>query len=391
MTFLAQLQRHEAYFHLSLVIDTPPSCLEVIELARRDGIRVRTLYVLRELLFLYRRGSCDLEQRDIWILLRADDDDDGLEQALRTLLHELSHLDSTVSGEFKTIDEDWDEEVRTWKHAHALAQRWGMETVLPLLVVQEHIDYCEHMRESHWEAGNLAGSHRPHIARTAYDALCQLAQQRHWTGEYLFSVLSGIADQDEDQALLVGFDRCLLRSSWMLPYGHGRGDFGALAQPKTKESTQFLRHVLASVTSGVYRSQVSTWKYQETRKRHFGFFQIEDANSFTQVLVRVNEILLDHAELSARVYWWVYTSEPSVSLPHIYRLSLEFDISFQDEQDDGFVFPEYEVWLLFPSSTYALFETAWQQYVLSWRKHTSICEETLDDGLRLLWHKMQAY
>jgi hypothetical protein len=389
MKFAEHLQLISEVHQRHIILDTPPECATLLERARQDGIMVRRLYVLSEPLYPYRGGGCDLARRDIWVLFRGEEEG-GLVRTLRTLLHELAHLAWTKTGAHSTIDQDWDEEARTWARARELAQRWGMETCFSEADLQEEVNFIEQMRENHWEAGNLSGALHPRYARAAYDAICMLASQRGWTLQQLSEALGGYSEDTEANAIAVGFDRCLLRWSWSLPYGYGKGDFGPCTLQQSKESAHLLRRLLASIAQRDLPFKPPDWKCIHAGKTRLGFLQVEQAEDLTRVLAFSNALLLDHDDLSAHVCWWVYGTPTSDPLPRLYRLCVAYRPSWQNSKQD---LPETELWIRFPASTLSstsqgetLLETTWQRYVLSWQRSTALYNETLDDGLMLLWH-----
>ena len=98
---------------------TPPSllCDRIWRRAQDEGMALGALYVLRSPIDLGVAGSYNRHTRDIYIV---QDPAESEQHAARMLLHELAHAASPCDAPL-TVDDDWDEEVRTFRRARALA------------------------------------------------------------------------------------------------------------------------------------------------------------------------------------------------------------------------------------------------------------------------------
>src|SRR6266567_8240967 len=162
MSIREELNLYTLIYQRSLEREPPAPCLALIKKARQEGLPLREVFVLSHPLSPLAGGGCDPQNGEIWVLLR-EGQEDGVEQTLRALLHELAHLQSPPPHPYRGIDEDWDEERRTWERAYVLARHWGMEQVFPEEMLKEEKDAIEHLREDHWAAGLLAGSTDPRL------------------------------------------------------------------------------------------------------------------------------------------------------------------------------------------------------------------------------------
>jgi hypothetical protein len=378
-----------------IVLAPPPECLFLVERARQDGIALRFLYVLSEPLDPLLGGESDPLSRDVWIYLRSAQQG-GLHKTMRTLLHELAHLEKfSHESHVADIDEDWDEEARVWERAYQLARRWGVEEVFPEEVLQQLLAHNESMREDHWYAAWLAGTRHPQLSRLAYAALCQRAGERDWTFEQLSEAMQGASADDGANATVADFDRCLLRSRWRYAVGYGRGSFGSLACAPDNESARLLRNALFSLAQRSTPPVPPDWMDMGSGKHRLGFLVVEEAEQFTRLLGLVQALLLDHPDLYGTAYWHVYGQvEGNAPLPRLYHLAVTYSPDCQAverERETSPALPEVQLWILFPSRLAVvnhLIEPAWQRYILSWIKTTALRCEELEDGITLLLHAL---
>ena len=102
------------------VVTTPsPLCDRIWQHTQAEGLDLGALYVLRSPIDLGVGGSYNRRTRDIYVV---QFEEAGEVHAARTLLHELAHAVYPCDVP-RTIEADWDEEVRTFRRARDLAAR----------------------------------------------------------------------------------------------------------------------------------------------------------------------------------------------------------------------------------------------------------------------------
>jgi hypothetical protein len=118
-------------------------------------------------------------------------------------------------------------------------------------------------------AGDLAGDHSLCVAQAAFDALRALAAEHGWHGAAWDAMLWG----DTHEPALPGYtaiadlDRCLLRPSWSLGWGHGQG-FDALTIPPAPQAAQAARTLRCVLQEAAQRGRAITRATTRLRRRH---------------------------------------------------------------------------------------------------------------------------
>jgi len=372
-----------------ILLDSPQECEEMLAQARSEGIEVSRLYVLSTPLGLYKGGSFLRRDRSMWIHYDRSHPD-GLNRALRYELHELAHAENPPV-DYTSIDQDWDEEERTWKRAVQLACDWGWERLFPAGYLEERLAELEVLREHHWSAGYLLGSLSPSLARVAYDALCDVRVQEGWDLSFFGAALGGWSKDPLANARVLDFDRSLLRS-WRVPYQRG-GAFGSMRLHSTERSDSLLRTTLRAVAEHPLALTQLNW--QKSRGTDLCFIQVEEEQDFCLAIGALNGLLLDGAPASVLATWHCYGDSTRDRTPPLYRLAVHAsdDTNGLEALDPPVVQPsparasEREAWILFSGSRSRalIFEAALQRYIASWLAWQSLQQESARDGLSLLW------
>lgn len=372
-----------------ILLDTPEECEELLARAQSDGIEVSYLYVLSAPFSPYKGGSFLRRDRSMWVHYDQSRPD-GLTRALRYELHELAHAENP-HGDYESLDQDWDEEERTWKRAVQLACQWGWERLFPPGYLEERLAELEVLREHHRAAGYLVGSLSPALARVAYDALCDLRLKERWDLTFFGAALGGWSEDPLANGRVLDFDRCLLRS-WRVPYERG-GSFGQMRLRSTERSDSMLRAALRAVTEHPVAPTHLGW--QKSRGTELCFIQVEEEQDFSQAIGALNGLLLDGAPASVLATWHCYGDPARDRTPPLYRLAVHYG-----DDANGFVAAEAraaqpspgsaadrEAWILFPwsRSRGLIFEAALQRYISSWLAWQSLQQESACNGLTLLW------
>lgn len=215
-----------------------------------------------------------------------------------------------------------------------------------------------------------------------------IRSSQQWSSELFSQALQGWSDDAFANAVVVDFDRSLLRSSWKLPWSCG-GSLGSLALTQDDHSAQFLRRALERIAQ-MRMPSPPTWRVMQ--ERQMCFFEIDEGEAFIHALFWTQRLLLDYDAsnpMSALVYWWLYADETSNS-PHLYRLSISYSPSWRNnsyELIEQEPVQDVEIWYLFSNDSRRIksLETAWQRYIMSWLRTQELRHEPLHLGLHLLW------
>lgn len=376
-----------------ILLPTPAECEVLLARARNEGIVVSRLYVLSVPLTPFKGGSFLLGDRSMWIhydLARPG----GLDQALRYELHELAHA-KEPPGDYASIDEDWDEEARTWQRAAGLAAQWGWERLFPAGYLEERLAELEVLREHHWAAAYLVGTLSPAIARAAYDALCDLRLKEGWDLTLFGEALGGWSEDSQANGRVLDFDRCQLRS-WRGPYQRG-GSFDEMALRYTERTDRALRSALRMHADHPVCLEQLVWQKSRHRGTELCFIQVEDEQDLYQAIGTLNALLLDESAESALATWHCYGQPARDKAPPLYRLAVRYgerrdpaelgNASAGEERLHPVGKADREAWVLFPSPRPRglTYEAALQRYIASWLTWQSLRHERASDGLTLLW------
>ncbi|HSH77426.1 MAG TPA: hypothetical protein VLA19_02720 [Herpetosiphonaceae bacterium] len=356
------------------VVTTPsPLCDRIWRRAQDEGLALGALYVLRSPIDLGVGGSYNRHTRDIYIV---QDPDESELHAARMLLHELAHAASLCDVPV-TVDEDWDEEVRTFRRARDLAEHWGFHAVLQDDWPEDEIAIIEErLRQQHHEAAAIAGSRDPGTARSAWATLLAIKLDRGWDHETFDLAISGIADDPDANASMVDFDRCTLRSCWSL-FQPGI-DFGAFALPQNERSAHWLRDALRRVAGRTVAPPFRALG-PDTYVERLRCVQLDRGTGLEEAIAVLNTALLDMPGTSALACWHLYAGEAGRGGQRIYRLS----VTYAGQQPT-------EVWVLVRArhepDLYA--EAALQRFIRSWRRATGLQVAPLGEGLEVLWSQL---
>jgi hypothetical protein len=366
----------------TLQVPAPQECLDLLGQAQRAGIVVVQLYALRAPLSPRKLGGFVRDGADIWILY--DESREGaLPQALRCELYTLAQAEART-WQFATIDEDWDEVRRLWERAAELANLWGLEYLFPADFLRVRLEEAEVLREQHWYAGYLAGSLTPHVARAAYDALCEIREREGWTPAFFGEALAGLSGDERANRSVLGFNRCLLGRSWRLPYQPGKA-FGEIALPPTPRSDRLLRSALTSCAEHPAVLEQLNWQRHRSGETVLEFLQVEDDQDLYAVIGVLNTLLLEEVPDSKLAQWYCYGGSERRTMPPLYRLTVNYGESRESGASAAML--SREVWILFPSrhARHLDFEAALQCYIASWLAWQGVEVEGSRDGLATLW------
>ncbi len=233
-------------------------------------------------------------------------EDAGEVHAAHVLLQELAHAACSCDAP-RTIDADWDEEVRTFRRARDLAERWGFHAVLQDDWPEDEIAFIEErLRPQHHEAAVLAGSRDPGIARNAWATVLAIKIEQGWDHETFDLAISGIADDPASNAALLDFDRCALRGGWSL-FDPGIG-FGAFALPQNERSAAWLRDALRQVADRTVAAPFRALEPDAYVER-LRCVQLGRGTGLEEAIAVLNTALLDVPGGSALACWHLYAQE----------------------------------------------------------------------------------
>lgn len=298
---------------------------------------------------------------DVWVVHDPGDPD----RAARTLLHELAHA-SRLAAPAATIDAYCDEELATDELARSLARAWGVAGLFRGDDPEAARERVEEYRGALTAAGELAGSLDPGLARRAYGALWTLAGREGWGREELHDAALGLSADPRADARALDFDRCALRSRWLLASRGGDG-LGPLAIACAESGAGLLRDALGCVA---HQGRPGPPRARGTGPSEGrGFLRLAGADDLPGVLAAANAALLAHPGHAALARWDVWGDSALPRTPRLYRLWVEY--ADGDRRDDD---PSpRRLWILaLPRRARDLAaEAALQRYVGGWREHTS--------------------
>src|SRR5690242_13804753 len=125
MALVDDLERIRLELGRSIVLPTPPACLELLDQAKAAGIAIRTLFVLSRSLSPGIRGSYDRQTGDLWCHYNSREED-GARHLLQCLLILIAHVKLAYPSP-TTIEQDWEQAQAAHREAFALTRAWRRE------------------------------------------------------------------------------------------------------------------------------------------------------------------------------------------------------------------------------------------------------------------------
>jgi hypothetical protein len=144
-----------------------------------------------------------------------------------------------------------------------------------------------------------------------------------------------------------------------------RSALAALARERTTQPSKYVRHRFGD------------------EQRDLGFLTLTSQYDLKHVLRHAMRALLAYPETSAFARWTVYrSSETSLrGEERVYRLKVDYSRARQHRP------PSAELWVLVTTERERdlITETAWQGFIRSWLKTTSVRQESLKECWQELW------
>lgn len=399
MSLVDDLEYLRRQFGRNIVLPTPPACQALLALAKAAGIPVGTLFVLSRSLAAGVHGSYDRQSGDMWCHY---DNRDGTGErdtlcCLFTLIASVKLCLPTPT----TIEEDWDQAARAYQEAAQLAMAWGYDTLFTATDLEEFLATHHHWYRCHVAAAMLAGNLSPTIARDAYQALLGIQWRSGWDNAQFEAALWGVREDDDDaNAVVLDFDRGLLRARWLAARTRGSeadpdplGRFALMQSPRT---ASLLRLALEK---GVrHRTDLSVCQIPMLRAdgSFLSCARLESEHDLALLIALVNAWFLDdYPERYARARWTLYadrcwreTAAPAPS-PHLYHLTLDY-VPVQGHAHTGDAPIQRDLWVLVAASIrQEAVEAAWQRYLRGWLTCTDLRVEALYAGLQAFWSGFQ--
>ena len=368
----------------NILLPLSPRWEALLKRARAEGIPIKHLFLVRHPLFPDALGGYYRDSRDIWCFLDPDDPQ-GEHQAMTTCFVLLARL-ALRQPIPTTIEEDWAQEQAAWLEAAHLAHRWGEHAFFTPTEMEARFITLERLYAHHQAAGELAGSRNPLGARVLYRELVDLQRRHRWSSAQFVAALEGTSEDEAIITALVDVDRTSLRAVWHLTACAAHDQpLGALALPQTARSAALLRRVLEEVTRMTRRPlRVVERPWVDDQPLHLQFLLIDGEHDLMRSIETMNAWLIEEAPACAVSARWEVFGQRNTD--RIYRLHVQY-LSSPFSPELTMPLPATrELWVLFPATTHALLEAAWQRFILSWAAMMEmITGQPLHDGVRLLW------
>ncbi len=382
----------------SIVLPTPPACQDLLEQAKASGIPVGRLFVLSRSLLSGVHASYDRQSGDMWCHYDSRDDE-GARDVLHCILTLIAHVKLQLPPP-TTIEEDWDQASLAHREASALASAWDREDLFTDADLEASLAYDRHLYRCHAAAGELAGNLHPSLARNAYLALLDVQRRYQWSETQFEAALGGVSEDDEEaNATVLDFDRCLLRDYWLSTSTRKREEepspLGQFALPQTQRTARILRSALEQVAHHRAENGKLRNSLQVADRTSLSFFHMEGEQDLSPVIGHVNAWLLDDfPECYARVHFSLYADirwkETATPSPHLYQMSVEYASCHGEQAGSEHRLIRRELWVLVPvRKRNEVVEAAWQRYIRGWLTMASLSTDDLYYGLQALWPWLQ--
>lgn len=351
----------------------PPLLLDLWERGHAEGFYLGQLYVLDTPLVPGTAGSYNRQCGDIWVLHDAREP----ERTATRLLHELAHAARRDRTPRLTIEGYYRDEVATQRLACTLARRWGVPHLLTAATRDAYLALMARRRDELPAAGDLAGSRTLHIADACLDEVLRLAHVHEWEQEHWQAALCGDTEDPAAMTAVMELDRCRLRRSWSLGWGHGEG-FEALQRPASAHAARLLHDALTEVARGHATPGCGLLRLRHTggtSYRH-AFVPLWRTRDLVPALAAANRLLLGDERWSAEATWSLYGTEADPSRLYVLEIAYRAPIG---EHPCGSAPPEGRLWCPVLRGDGAL-EAALQLYMRGWRCCTALRTGSLREG-----------
>lgn len=352
--------------------------------AGAEGYPVRHLYVLDEPLHPGVAGTYNTSTKDVWIYLDRDCPDRAAAEAeaASNLLHEIAHAARAGRGVSRpeTIGAYHRDEGATHRLAYRLARRWGVPHLFADKTLSAYLALIEERRDELERAGALAGNNALAVAQGAHDGLRALRGRHGWDDAAWEEALWGYPCDAGDPATVAvaDLDRCLLRPTWSLGWGHGRG-FEAIATATTVTAARTIRWVLEDLAGNSARLARANVRMRRTRggERHLlGHIPLYNERDVRPFIAIANKALLGERAWAAEAAWAVYGAAGDPL--RYYTLTVSYSPPIGGETL-GPRPPEVRLWGVALARVGEV-EAALGAYIRGWSRATSMRAGTLRDA-----------
>jgi hypothetical protein len=388
MELIERITIAEFFADHRIVLPTPSVCRQLLQHAKENGIAVGELFVVSRRMSVGYRGGYERATGNIWCHYDANEPNgDGM--LLQTLLILLASMQLQLP-EPSTIAQDWENERIVWRFAQELALRWECPELLSPKELEERLSSLEQLSIWHMAVGELVGSRNPLHARAAYDALRDIRRRMAWDDHAFTEALFGTSAREEDNAVVLTFDRTGLRGNWSLAHRTKRDGppFGEFTLPYHQRTAYLLREALEAVAArhpSHPTLRTIERPYFGDTPLHLRFFRLQEGRDLPLLLSLFHSWLVEEApHLTAEVSWWLYADRTTTF--RLYRLFVRYKPTFEDRQGSGELPAAHDLWILLsPSQDLRSTESALQRYILCWRSVHEIRCEAFDEALPTLW------